>query len=241
MSRTRSVLIINLWIGCFFIEFLMDVLQKIRKITHFLPFSRKQTSGDYSVTDLVTDATQISIFNVPLQQNENINKFLGTDLEMSNSGAPAAEGLQAEPHTHIRELKGTHELIFSCVPWLVVLLVGAYARRRWRRGRRRRRRRWSRATWRPYSNNRLTEHAALVYHVLLWYRTSMLWSTDTCQNKVSADQYHVTISRAQLNNSSRSRVFPKLTADQMMVFFDWIAGSCPVNLFKTGQDCLEAG
>ena len=72
------------------------------------------------------------------------------------SGAPAAEGRQAEPHTHIRELKGTHELIFSCVPWLAVLLVGAYARRR-------RRRRWSRATWRPYSNNRLTEPWFTVY------------------------------------------------------------------------------
>ena len=59
-----------------------------------------------------------------------------------NSGAPAAEGRQAEPHTHIRKLKGTHELIFSCVSWLAVLLVGAYARRR-------RRRWWSRATWRP--------------------------------------------------------------------------------------------
>ena len=34
---------------------------------------------------------------------------------------------QAEPHTHIKELKGTHEVIFSCVPWLAVLLVGAYA------------------------------------------------------------------------------------------------------------------
>ena len=64
-----------------------------------------------------------------------------------NSGAPAAEGRQAEPHTHIRKLKGTHELIFSCVSWLAVLLVGAYARRR--RRRRRRRRWWSRATWRP--------------------------------------------------------------------------------------------
>ena len=53
-------------------------------------------------------------------------------------------------------------------------------------------------------------HAALVYRVLLWYRTSMLWSTDTCQNKVSADQYHVTISQAQVYNSSRSRVFFKV-------------------------------
>ena len=50
-------------------------------------------------------------------------------------------------------------------------------------------------------------HAALVYRLLLWYWTSMLWSIDTCQNKVSADQYHVTISRAQVCSSSRSRVF----------------------------------
>ena len=46
---------------------------------------------------------------------------------------------------------------------------------------------------------------------------------DTCQNKVSADQYHVTISRAQVYSLSRSRVL-KLTSDQVLVF-DWIAGS----------------
>ena len=50
-------------------------------------------------------------------------------------------------------------------------------------------------------------HAALVYSVLLWYRTSMLWSIYNCQNKVSADQYHVTISRTQVYSSSRSSVF----------------------------------
>ena len=61
-------------------------------------------------------------------------------------------------------------------------------------------------------------HAALVYRLLLWYSTSMLWSIDTCQNKVSADQYHVTISRAQVCSSSRSRVFWKLTADQVLLF-----------------------
>ena len=153
----------------------------------------------FLLTDWLTDW--------PLHSHNCSNNF-----NFIYSGAPAAEGRQAEPYTHIRELKGTHELIFSCVPWLAVLLVGAYARRR------RPRRRWSRATWRPYSNNRLTETCSLGLLVLLWYRTSMLWSTDTCQNKVSADQYHVTISRAQVYNSSRSRVFPKLTADQMMVF-----------------------
>jgi len=67
-------------------------------------------------------------------------------------------------------------------------------------------------------------HAALVYRVLPWYSTSMLWSIDTCQNKVSADQYHVIISWAQVYSSSRSRVFFKLTADQVLVI-DWIAGS----------------
>ena len=43
---------------------------------------------------------------------------------------------------------------------------------------------------------------------------------------------NVTISRAQVHSSSRSRVLLKLTADQGLVF-DWIAGSCQVNLLKT--------
>ena len=81
-------------------------------------------------------------------------------------------------------------------------------------------------------------HAALVYCVLLWCWTSMLWSVDTYQNKVSADQYHLTISWAQVYNSSSSHVFLKLTSDQVLVF-DWIVGSCQVNLLKTGQDCSE--
>ena len=37
-------------------------------------------------------------------------------------------------------------------------------------------------------------HAALLYPVLLWYWTSMSWSIETCQNKISADQYQVTLS-----------------------------------------------
>ena len=43
---------------------------------------------------------------------------------------------------------------------------------------------------------------------LIWYWTSMLWSIDTCLNKVSADQYHVVaILQAQVFSSSRSQVF----------------------------------
>ena len=64
--------------------------------------------------------------------------------------------------------------------------------------------------------NRLTEtcsHGLLRNSLIL----DMLWSTDTCQNKVPADQYHVTISRAQVY------VLFKLTADQVLAF-DWIVG-----------------
>ena len=50
----------------------------------------------------------------------------------------------------------------------------------------------------------------------------MLWSVNTCQNKVSTDQYQVTILRAQVESTSRSAVFFKLTADQLLVS-DWIA------------------
>ena len=57
---------------------------------------------------------------------------------------------------------------------------------------------------------------------------------DTCQNKVSADQYHVTISRAQVYSSSRSRIFLQLSAHQVLGF-DWIAGSCQFNSLKTGR------
>ena len=53
----------------------------------------------------------------------------------------------------------------------------------------------------------------------------------------SADQYHMIISWAQVYSSSRSCVFLKLTADQVLVF-DWIADLCQVNLLKTGQDNL---
>ena len=78
-------------------------------------------------------------------------------------------------------------------------------------------------------------HAALVYHVFFLIYDIVLWSTDTCQVKLSTNQYHVTISRAQVHSSLRSRVLLKLTADQVLVF-DWIAGSCEVNLLKTELD-----
>ena len=46
----------------------------------------------------------------------------------------------------------------------------------------------------------------------------MLWSIDSCQITILADQYHVTISWAQVSSLPRSLVF------------NWIVGSCQVNL-----------
>jgi len=48
---------------------------------------------------------------------------------------------------------------------------------------------------------------------------------------IAADQYHMTISQAQVYCSSRSHVFEKLTTGQMLMF-DWIAGLYQVNFLK---------
>ena len=61
---------------------------------------------------------------------------------------------------------------------------------------------------------------ALVYRVLLLINIGHPYkiSIDTCQNKVAAEQYHMIISWAQVYISSRSNVFVKLAADQLLVF-----------------------
>ena len=46
----------------------------------------------------------------------------------------------------------------------------------------------------------------------------MLWLIDNCQNKVSANQYHMIISWAQIMSSERSCVFLKLTPDPILAF-----------------------
>ena len=46
----------------------------------------------------------------------------------------------------------------------------------------------------------------------------MLWLIDSCQDKVSADQYHMTILWVQVMSSSWSSVFMKSTTDLILVF-----------------------
>ena len=49
--------------------------------------------------------------------------------------------------------------------------------------------------------------------------TSMLSLIDSCQKRVSTDQYHLTLSRAQVRvDPSRSSISLKLSADNLLVF-----------------------
>ena len=46
----------------------------------------------------------------------------------------------------------------------------------------------------------------------------MLWSIDGYQNKVSANQYYLTVSRAQVSRPIHVDYFLKLSADKLLVF-----------------------
>ena len=143
------------------------------------------------------------------------------DLLLHCSGAPY-------PY---RKLKETHELIFSWLSWLAVLLMGATHDDDNDNG-------GVAQDGCHTPNNRLTEACSLGLPCTFLLYVIMLWSIDTCQIRLSADQRHVIISRAQVYSLSRSSVLLKLTADQVQVF-DWIVGSCQVKLLKTELGCSE--
>ena len=60
----------------------------------------------------------------------------------------------------------------------------------------------------------------------------MLWSIESCQNRVSADQYHLTVLRAQVS-THRGRVFFEVIRRQV-TSFEKIAGSSLV--FKNSYE-----
>ena len=70
------------------------------------------------------------------------------------------------------------------------------------------------------------------------YWTSMFWSIDSCQNRVPADQYHLTVSRAQVS-TQRSRVFFEVIRWQV-TSFQVIAGSSVFFKFIWNMLCLCA-
>ena len=71
------------------------------------------------------------------------------------------------------------------------------------------------------------------------YWISMFWSIDSCQNRVPADQYHLTVSRAQVS-THRSQVFFEVIRWQV-TSFQMIAGSSLIFLkFIWNMLCLCA-
>ena len=67
--------------------------------------------------------------------------------------------------------------------------------------------------------------------------TSMLWSIDSRQNRVSADQYHLTVSRAQVS-THRGRIFLKLSADNLLLFKWSQAQVCFLKMY-INMSCLS--
>ena len=102
------------------------------------------------------------------------------ETENNSRGLPSRA-----PYLHVYR-KETQELIFSWLSRLAPLLVGVYAR--WRQ---------SHTRWWPYSKKQV-ERDIHPWFIPYFFDSSMLWSIDTCQYKVSADQYHVTIPWAQV-------------------------------------------
>ena len=84
------------------------------------------------------------------------------------------------------------------------------------------------------SNNRLTDTCSFGLPCTFLTYDIRLWLFDTCQIKLSTDQYHVFISQAQVYSSSRSHALLKLTTDQVLVFY-LIVGSCQVNCWKLSR------
>ena len=88
-----------------------------------------------------------------------------------------------------------------------------------------------RTTGKPMFNFTLSSSFGIIGKLILHtYCTSMLWSLDSCQNRVSADHYHLTVSRAQVS-AHRGRVFFEVIRWQV-ISFQMIAGSSLIFLIR---------
>jgi len=128
-----------------------------------------------------------------------------------------------------RKEKETHELIFSWLSWLAVLLVGA-----------------------THGNDRVMQHGGHTPNNRLTGSCSLgLPCTSLILDIHAMINWHLSkqgicwpVSGEHIAGSSLQLIevtcFLKLTADQVPVF-EWIVGSCQDNLLKTRQDCSEAG
>ena len=113
--------------------------------------------------------------------------------------------------------KETHELTFSWLSWLAVLFVA-----RTHNG--------DDDDGVAQDGGHSPNNGILDIHIMINWHLS---------TQVSADQYHVTISQAQFYSSLRSSVFWSWPLAKCL-FFDWIAGSCLVNLGRIVRKPINA-
>ena len=62
----------------------------------------------------------------------------------------------------------------------------------------------------------------------------MLWSIDSCQNSVSADQYHMTVLRSQVSTHRGYVIFWRLSAHKFNNTFQLISRSTPSGFLCDG-------
>ena len=128
------------------------------------------------------------------------------------------------PYSSCRgKIKETHELIFSWLSWLAVLLVGAYARRR-----------RSCPTWRPYSKNETYSLNLRFTSLILDIPAMINWHLSKPAIRWPVPRDHIAGSSLQFIEVMCSYEVDRWPS---VGFPIGIAGSCQVNLLITGQDC----
>ena len=81
----------------------------------------------------------------------------------------------------------------------------------------------------PQGSQSEMQHFLASVGAATWYCTAMLWSIDSCQIRVSADQYHLTVSRVQVSPIEVT-CFLKFSRDKLLIF-SWSQAQLQVDFF----------
>ena len=76
----------------------------------------------------------------------------------------------------------------------------------------------------------------LLWEVATWNSTSMLWPIGSCQNRVCADQHHMTVARAQVSTHRVCEFFEVIRLQ--VAGFQLIAGSTPSGFLCNDCKCI---
>ena len=144
----------------------------------------KLTSCEWDLTINLPGCFHLLVLLSVIRKTKNAWLKTPTDLLHKNLMKPLISWSIAELQWPKGPPREADALSFSWLSWLVVVvLVNMY-------------------TWPPTWHGWATQDSShtptkIVYSVFLWHWTSMLWSVDTCQIKISTDRYHVSVMWAQ--------------------------------------------